>query len=212
MTDEYLQDLIIRFALNNPGINGSSLTEEDIKSILLKEYIPRPMYWNEVLEVLRHRDVMLYIISHCDNDINEEDILTINRMILLSTDEENLCLENDDLKKWAKELSYRLKINYEKERKVFVIIDEHLKFEQLRPFPDGNGRTARALIIWSCLQQKLTPIVIEKEQRNEYINALKNKDVQDLYRLAEKNQRKENEREKILNDENKKEHVLEKTM
>ena len=36
-------------------------------------------------------------------------------------------------------------------------------FERIHPFFDGNGRTGRAFIVHSCLQQNIPPIIISKE-------------------------------------------------
>ena len=36
-------------------------------------------------------------------------------------------------------------------------------FERIHPFFDGNGRTGRAFIVHSCLQQNIPPIIIPKE-------------------------------------------------
>lgn len=63
------------------------------------------------------------------------------------------------------------------EEKIEVIMDQHLRFERIHPFPDGNGRTGRALIVHSCLQQGIAPIIINKAGRQEYMNLLSNKDV-----------------------------------
>lgn len=97
----------------------------------------------------------------------------------------------NELYRWVKELNYRMKTSSKKDSKVFILMELHLKFEEIRPFRDGNGRTGRALIVWSCLQQGLTPVVIEKEYNREYIECLKHRDLQNLYKLAVKNQKKD---------------------
>lgn len=77
-------------------------------------------------------------------------------------------------------------------------MSQHLRFERIHPFADGNGRTGRALMIWSCLHEGLIPIVIEKEQRGRYINALNRNDTKELTALALSIQEKESERMKIF--------------
>ena len=37
MNDDYLQDLMIRFAYNSTALNGNAATEEETRSILLSE-------------------------------------------------------------------------------------------------------------------------------------------------------------------------------
>lgn len=41
------------------------------------------------------------------------------------------------------------------------------------PLPDGNGRTGRLLLFRECLRNGIVPVVVEDENRNVYMEALK---------------------------------------
>ena len=86
MNRDDLEKLSIYFIIHNTGINECSVSEDDVKSILINKYIPRKMPLKDVLEILRHKKVFRYIISHCDGEITVKDILTINRMLLHEED------------------------------------------------------------------------------------------------------------------------------
>jgi Fic family protein len=47
----------------------------------------------------------------------------------------------------------------------------HHRFTQTHPFQDGNGRVARTLASLIFIRQGLFPIVITRNDRQEYINA-----------------------------------------
>ncbi len=53
-------------------------------------------------------------------------------------------------------------------------------------------------MIWSCLGNHIVPIVIEKEQRDDYIRALNDKNIPALLKMAEEIQAKEKERMEIF--------------
>lgn len=78
--------------------------------------------------------------------------------------------------------------------KINAILQAHIDFEKIHPFSDGNGRTGRLLMIYSCLEQNITPIVIEKEHKQIYINILRNNDNNDFFTLAKELQEKEEQR------------------
>jgi Fic family protein len=48
----------------------------------------------------------------------------------------------------------------------------HVSFVGIHPFWDGNGRIARLVSNLPCLKSGFPPIIIENEQRYDYITAL----------------------------------------
>lgn len=48
----------------------------------------------------------------------------------------------------------------------------HLKFENIHPFSDGNGRTGRLALNYYLLQKNYPPVIIHEEDRKEYFQAL----------------------------------------
>jgi Fic family protein len=60
----------------------------------------------------------------------------------------------------------------------------HHRFTQIHPYQDGNGRVARALITFILLRSDLLPLVIDRDLRTEYIDALEKADRGDLAALA----------------------------
>lgn len=56
---------------------------------------------------------------------------------------------------------------------VAVLAELHARYESIHPFQDGNGRTGRIILFRECLKHRMTPIVIEDANRNQYIDALK---------------------------------------
>lgn len=61
----------------------------------------------------------------------------------------------------------------------------HHRFTQIHPFHDGNGRVARALVTLLLMKANLRPIVIDRDMRSAYIDALEKADAGDLSELAE---------------------------
>lgn len=52
----------------------------------------------------------------------------------------------------------------------------HLKFENIHPFADGNGRTGRALLNYFFMLNGHPPVCIYNEDKKEYIEALRHYD------------------------------------
>ena len=48
----------------------------------------------------------------------------------------------------------------------------HHRFAQIHPFQDGNGRVTRALVTWHLVQHDHLPIVVTRDDRGDYIDAL----------------------------------------
>ena len=56
------------------------------------------------------------------------------------------------------------------------IAEKYFLFEKRHPFEDGNGRTGRILINYELIQNNIVPIVIEKENKKEYLKFLEEAD------------------------------------
>ena len=60
----------------------------------------------------------------------------------------------------------------------------HHRFTQIHPFQDGNGRIARALASLVLIRGRGFPLVIERDRKPEYIDALRAADAGDLAPLV----------------------------
>ncbi len=56
----------------------------------------------------------------------------------------------------------------------------HHRFTQVHPFEDGNGRVVRTLLTWHLVREGYLPIVVNRDDRVAYIDALENADDGDL--------------------------------
>ena len=75
--------------------------------------------------------------------------------------------------------------NYESTDPVIVASWLHHRFTQIHPYQDGNGRVARALITYVLLRSDLLPLVIDRDLRIEYLDALEKADAGHLLALAQ---------------------------
>lgn len=61
----------------------------------------------------------------------------------------------------------------------------HHRFTQIHPFQDGNGRVARALLMWHLVKEEFLPVVISRDDRDSYIDALESADRGELVRFVD---------------------------
>lgn len=212
MTDEYISDLLVRAAHHSTAIEGNTLTLGDTISILIHNYIPKGMSEREYYEVKNYKKAFEFLLKS-DKLITANLIKNYHKYIM-----ENLREDNGEFKKiqniilgsviettkpylvptviedWCQNLKYRLDNAKTNEEKIEAILDQHIKFEKIHPFGDGNGRTGRLLIIHSCLKENLAPILIPKEEKGKYINFLTSENLKEFVKWGIKLEKKEKER------------------
>ena len=74
--------------------------------------------------------------------------------------------------------------SYSEEDPIIVASWFHHRFTQIHPYQDGNGRVVRAITTLILLGSDLLPLVIDRDLRSEYVNALEAADFGDLTLLA----------------------------
>jgi prophage maintenance system killer protein len=84
--------------------------------------------------------------------------------------------EIENLLRWLAE--------YDNDDPIIVAAWLHHRFTQIHPYQDGNGRVARALTTLILLRSDLLPLVVDRDLRVEYINALELADRMQLSALA----------------------------
>jgi Fic family protein len=53
------------------------------------------------------------------------------------------------------------------------LLDLHVRFEQIHPFQDGNGRIGRLILLKECLKHGITPFIIADDMRRFYYLGLR---------------------------------------
>lgn len=61
----------------------------------------------------------------------------------------------------------------------------HHRFTQIHPFPDGNGRVVRTILTWHLVREDYLPVVVQRDDRVEYISALGTADRGNLVPLVD---------------------------
>ena len=214
---EYLSDLMVRMAHHSTAIEGNTLTQGETKSVLVDGYVPRAMDMRELNEVLNYKAFMTFLVeqSTSGTPLSLSLIRKVHAILCRDAIEgmpgqfkqrPNMIigaaftptppyLVPSALTDWIDNLAAQMDAAASDSDKVLAICRQHIAFEHIHPFPDGNGRVGRALMVYSCFLDEITPIVIPVDRRKEYINYLNTEDLQGFATFAEELQ--EDERKRI---------------
>lgn len=182
-------NMIIEWTYHSNAIEGNTLTLSETKVVLEGITIGGKSVV-EHLEAINHREAILFLESIVDRkeDISEWNIRNLHQIILKDIDHSNAGkyrLENV-LIGGAKHIppDY-LMVPVQMQKLVYEVNREwmlyhpvvraallHGEFVKIHPFIDGNGRTARLLLNLVLMSNGYPPIVIKKESRLAYYDAL----------------------------------------
>jgi len=182
-------NLIVEWTYNSNAIEGNTLTLSETKVVLEGITIGGKSVV-EHLETINHRDAILYLESIVDRkeEISEWNIRNLHQIILKDIDNlnagkyrmENVLISGAKhippdylmVPVQMQELVYednREWIHYHPVVRAALL---HGEFVKIHPFIDGNGRTARLLLNLVLMANGYPPIVIKKESRLAYYEAL----------------------------------------
>ncbi|QUH26151.1 Fic family protein [Serpentinicella alkaliphila] len=183
------ESLLLDWTYNSNAIEGNTLTLSETK-VVLEGITIGGKTLKEHLEAVNHKEAILYVedIVKKNEDFSEWQIKSIHRLILKGIDDENAGVyrkENvlisgathipPDYFIVPEQMSELLKW-YNLEGQLLHVIERaallHIIFVKIHPFIDGNGRTARLLLNLELMKNGFPPIIIRKEERIDYYNAL----------------------------------------
>ena len=178
----------LEWTYNSNGIEGNTLTLRETQ-VVLEGITVGGKSIKEHLEVINHENAILYLdeLVKNENPITEWNIKNIHQLILKDIDNENagryrkenvtikgaIHIPPDYIK--IPELMEKLILNYTAWNEYHPIIKAsllHGELVKIHPFIDGNGRTSRLLMNLDLMNSGYNPVIIKKEDRLEYYEAL----------------------------------------
>ncbi len=184
----FKEKLNLEWTYNSNGIEGNTLTLKETQ-VVLEGITVGGKTVKEHLEAINHEKAILFLdeLVKQKNPITEWNIKSIHQLILKDIDLENAGryrYENvvikgaehippDYLK--VPDLMGVLILNYKSWNKYHPIIQAallHGELVKIHPFVDGNGRTSRLIMNLVLMSYGYSPVIIKKEDRLKYYEAL----------------------------------------
>lgn len=181
--------LIIEWTYNSNAIEGNTLTLSETKVVLEGITIGGKSVI-EHLEAINHKEAIVFLESLITerNLLSEWDIRNIHQIILKDIDtfnagkyrNENVLIsgakhippKHFSVPLLMQKLVYEINNEWSKYHPIIRATLLHGEFVKIHPFIDGNGRTARLLLNFELMTNGYPPIIIQKEDRLKYYEAL----------------------------------------
>ena len=182
----------IEFSYNSNHIEGSKLSVDQTRMIFETQTLSADKNVNvdDIIETSNHFKCVDYIIENAKKPLTQNLIKELHFILKSGTSDSRL--------DWFKVGDYKLLPNevagmitsepknvknemqnlidkYNKiERKTLEdIVAFHKEFESIHPFQDGNGRVGRLIMFKECLNNNITPFIIDEEHKIFYYRGLK---------------------------------------
>lgn len=206
----YTQRLL---AYNSNKIEGSTLTEEQTASLFDTGTLPRSDDYyraKDVEEMNGHFLMFNKMLDTLDDSLSEEMIKQFHYELKSGVfeDRANGYAIGDYKKRpnmvgmyaTAKPTEVQTEMGkllcwyHEQKVNLSVLAEFHARYESIHPFQDGNGRTGRIILFRECLQNRISPVIIEDAKQSVYLEGLKDyrekKDISILEKLFVDEQQK----------------------
>ncbi|MBR4218980.1 MAG: Fic family protein [Bacteroidales bacterium] len=182
----------IDLAYNSNHIEGSRLTHDQTRYIFETNTIGitnEIVNVDDIIETVNHFRCFDYVIDHAEDPITENIIKQLHLLLKTGT--------SDSMKEWfvtgdykrlpnevggmetcpPQEVHREMKklisnYNHCKRKALEHILDFHVRFEQIHPFQDGNGRVGRLIMFKECLANGIVPFIITEELKLFYYRGL----------------------------------------
>lgn len=183
----------IELTYNSNHIEGSRLTHDQTRFIFETSTIgitEGTVNVDDIVETVGHFRCVDYIIATASKPLTEKYIKDLHRMLKSGTIDsrkdwfavgeykrlpnevgnETTTLPENVHKDMARLLaSYRANPSADLDD----ILDLHVRFEQIHPFQDGNGRVGRLIMFKECLKNGVVPFIVTNDMKQYYYRGIK---------------------------------------
>lgn len=183
----------IDLTYNSNHIEGSKLTHDQTRYIFETNTIgitDSAVNVDDIVETVNHFRCIDYIIDHTEERLTEAFIKQLHMLLKTGTSDsrkdwfvvgdykrlpnevggQETCLPEEVHKRMKALLT---EYNHNRPKSLEDILDFHVRFEQIHPFQDGNGRVGRLLMFKECLANDIVPFIITDELKMFYYRGLR---------------------------------------
>lgn len=184
----------IDFTYNSNHMEGSCLSHEQTRFIFETNTVDvegKVVKVDDIIETVNHFRCIDMIIDQANKPITETFIKELHQILKQGTNDARFdWFAIGEYKKVPnvvgnmettppEEVPIQMKkllVEYQnkKEKTLDDLLDFHVRFEQIHPFQDGNGRVGRLLLFKECLKYKIVPFIINDKRKLYYYRGLKN--------------------------------------
>ena len=185
--------VVIDLTYSSSRMASCRLTRQQVETIFRKGKIREsfePMKVSDVIEVLNHIHCVNYILDHVIEPLTQKFIRKIHEILMTGTvdayrqqvrpgeyrtvtsrprDRELLSVSQINSRLTALIRDYEHQTEIERNQ----ILDFHVRFEEIFPFEDGNGRVGRLIMFKECLRHGTMPFIIDDKRRSRYLRGIK---------------------------------------
>ena len=185
--------VVIDLTYSSSRMASCRLTRQQVETIFRKGKIREsfePLKVSDVIEVLNHIHCVNYILDHVMEPLTQKFIRKLHEILMTGT--------VDAYRQQVRPGEYRTATSRPRDRKLLPvsrinssltelirnyehqteiernqILDFHVRFEEIFPFEDGNGRVGRLIMFKECLRHGTMPFIIDDKRRSRYLRGIK---------------------------------------
>ena len=185
--------VVIDLTYSSSRMASCRLTRQQVETIFRKGKIREsfePLKVSDVIEVLNHIHCVNYILDHVMEPLTQKFIRKLHEILMTGTvdayrqqvrpgeyrtvtsrprDRELLPVSriNSSLTELIRNYEHQTEIERNQ------ILDFHVRFEEIFPFEDGNGRVGRLIMFKECLRHGTMPFIIDDKRRSRYLRGIR---------------------------------------
>lgn len=178
---EYIQ---VNLTYSSNRMASNRLTREQVMDLFRTNKVSvsfEPMKADDIIETINHFACVRFLVEQITAPLTQEFIKRLHKLLYYGT--------YADRKKEVHMGEYRKEFRgigvqpgfirqeissliseYENTETITLdaLLDFHVRFEEIHPFDDGNGRVGRLILMKECLRFGIDPFIIDDKRRGNY--------------------------------------------